>query len=53
MSQTPNTKLGTYKILAPLCAGGMGGVYRARDSRLDRDVAAHTAWMVPVATGHS
>src|SRR6185295_12903685 len=33
------TRLGAYEILAPIGAGGMGEVYRARDSKLDRDVA--------------
>ena len=32
-------KLGPYEILAPIGAGGMGEVYRAHDSRLNRDVA--------------
>ena len=33
------TKLGPYEILAPIGAGGMGEVYRARDERSKRDVA--------------
>src|SRR5580765_1577888 len=39
MVQRLGTKLGPYEVLAPLGAGGMGEVYRARDSKLNRDVA--------------
>ena len=42
MAPSPGDRLGPYEILAPLGAGGMGEVFKARDTRLDRTVAIKT-----------
>ncbi|MEP6994956.1 MAG: serine/threonine-protein kinase, partial [Acidobacteriota bacterium] len=39
MTIRPGTRLGPYEVISPLGAGGMGEVYRARDTRLSREVA--------------
>jgi serine/threonine protein kinase len=39
MSLAPGTRIGSYEIVSPIGAGGMGEVYRARDTRLERTVA--------------
>ena len=42
MSLAPGSRLGPYEIAGPIGAGGMGEVYRAHDSRLNREVAIKT-----------
>ena len=39
MAVTPGSRVGQYEIVSAIGAGGMGEVYRARDARLNRDVA--------------
>ena len=39
MALTPGVRLGVYEVTAPIGEGGMGQVYRARDTKLNRDIA--------------
>src|SRR5207245_268659 len=50
MSLPPGTRLGPYEVVAPLGAGGMGEVYRARDPRIGREVAIK---VLPIAVSKS
>ena len=50
MALTPGTRLGPYEIAAQIGMGGMGEVYRARDTKLDRDVAIK---VLPAEAGRS
>jgi serine/threonine protein kinase len=43
MELKPGTKLGPYEVISPISAGGMGQVWKARDTRLDRIVAIKTS----------
>ena len=49
MALTPGTRLGVYEVTAQIGEGGMGQVYRVRDTKLDRDVAIK---MLPEAFAH-
>jgi serine/threonine protein kinase len=43
MTLNAGERLGPYEVIAPLGKGGMGEVYRARDTRVHRDVAIKTS----------
>ena len=51
MSLAPGTRLGPYEITGAIGAGGMGEVFRARDTKLNRDVARRDEAEVSLAPG--
>jgi serine/threonine protein kinase len=51
MALSPGERLGPYQILKPIGAGGMGEVYRARDTRLDAKNGQALGDAVPVLDG--
>jgi serine/threonine protein kinase len=55
MSLSPGSRLGPYEIVAPIGSGGMGEVYKARDTRLNRTIAvkisAEQRFLVNTRTG--
>jgi len=51
MNLSTGSRLGPYEILAPLGAGGMGEVYRARDAKLGRDIAVDGTMDAPSTSG--
>ena len=47
MTLTPGSRLGPYEVTALIGQGGMGEVYRAKDTKLDRDVALNMLRVIP------